>query len=30
VDSFKESNNLKDAENYYLSSLKELEKLKSQ
>ena len=30
VDSFGRSGRLKDAENYYLSSLKELEKLKKQ
>ena len=30
VDSFKGGNNFKEAESYYLSSLKELEKLKSQ
>jgi outer membrane protein assembly factor BamD len=30
VDYYEFSNNLKEAENYYLSSLKELEKLKSQ
>ena len=30
VDSFKRSSNRKEAENYYLSSIKELEKLKSQ
>ena len=29
VDSFKNSNYYREAENYYLSSLKELEKLKS-